>query len=191
MTTLQQSISSRYALFCSWRMRYRFFYRRLTGTISPQAKLSDFPKSTPLLSLLAYCCYNNLEYTRAAEFYEVLTKLYPDSEEYLVNYVQSLVKGGSYLDATRVTVSAAMTSSLLSQRLRLLQAQAEMEHGMMSASSTTLSRCLEDDPETTVAVATLAFREGKFEKALEAYKIAKRILSGNQPRLTYFIALCL
>ncbi len=107
-----------------------------------------------------------------------------------MNYVQSLVKGGSYLDATRVTVSAAMTSSLLSQRLKLLRAQAEMEHGMMSASSTTLSQCLEDDTETTVALATLAFREGNFDKALEAYKIAKRIMSGNQPLLTYYIALC-
>lgn len=100
------------------------------------------------------------------------------------------MKGGSYLDASRVAATASMTSSLHSHRLQLLQAQAEMEHGMMPASSTTLSRCLEDDPETIIAVATLAFREGNFGKALETYKTARQIMSSHQSMLTYYIALC-
>jgi hypothetical protein len=51
------------------------FIATLLEQFRAQAKLSDFPKSTPLLSLLAYCCYHNQEYTRAAEFYEILIEL--------------------------------------------------------------------------------------------------------------------
>ncbi|KAL7440115.1 hypothetical protein ACHAXH_007459 [Discostella pseudostelligera] len=154
-----------------------------------QAKLGDFPRSRPLLSLLAYCCYHNQEYNRASEFYETLTELCPESEEYHVNYVQSLVKGGSYLDAS-VAAFSLMSSSMHSQRLKLLQAQAEMEQGMMSESSKTLSKCAEDDPETIIALSTLAFRQGTFDKALATYKSARHIMSSNQRMLTYCIALC-
>ena len=102
------------------------------------------------------------------------------------------MKGGSYLDASRVAAaaSAAMTSPLHSQRLKLLQAQAEMEQGLMSASAMTLSQCLEDEPETTIALATLSFREGNFDRALKTYKTAREIMNSNQPMLTYYIALC-
>lgn len=162
----------------------------LTYQFHAQAKLGELSPGVCLLSLLAFCCYHNQEYTRAAEFYEKLTELCPESEEYLINYVQSLVKGGSFRDASRVAATASMTSSLLSQRLQLLQAQAEMEHGMMLASSTTLSRCLEEDPETIVAIATLTFREGNFGKALETYKTARQIMSSHQSMLNYYIALC-
>ena len=154
-----------------------------------QDKLDDFPRSRPALSLLAYCCYHNGDYARAAEFYEELVTLYPESEEYKVYYVQSLVKAGSYLDATRVAASTAVASSSYSQRMRLLQAHAELEQGMLSACKTTLSQCLEDDPETILSLAAVDFRERKFANALEKYRIAKQVM-GNQPAISYYIALC-
>jgi len=60
---------------------------------------------------------------------------------------------------------------------------------MMPACSTTLSQCFEDNPETIIALATLDFREGRFDKALETYKIAQQVM-GDQPMLTYCVALC-
>ncbi|KAL7548033.1 hypothetical protein ACHAWF_011319 [Thalassiosira exigua] len=153
-----------------------------------EAKLGKFSRSRQLLSLLAYCCYQNQEYARAAEFYETLTELFPE-EEYHVYYVQSLVKGGSYLDACRVAASAVLTSETHSQRMRMLQAYAELEQGMLSPCSTTLSQCTEDDPETIIALATLDFKEGRHAKALETYKIAKQVI-GKRPMLAYYIALC-
>ncbi len=99
------------------------------------------------------------------------------------------MKGGSYLDAS-VAAFSLMSSSMHSQRLKLLQAQAEMEQGMMSESSKTLSKCAEDDPETIIALSTLAFRQGTFDKALATYKSARHIMSSNQRMLTYCIALC-
>mmetsp|Transcript_9283 Transcript_9283/g.18820 ORF Transcript_9283/g.18820 Transcript_9283/m.18820 type:complete len:572 (-) Transcript_9283:2058-3773(-) len=109
--------------------------------------------------------------------------LCPESEEYRTYYVQSSVKAGSWLDATRVS------SSVQSQRMRLLQAQAELEQGSLQSCRTTLLQCLEDDPETIIAMATIDFKEGHFAKASEKYKIAKQVM-GSHPSLTYYIALC-
>ena len=143
-----------------------------------------------MLSLIAYCAYHNQEYARASEFYETLTELCPKSEEYQVYYVQSLLKGGSLLDASRAAASATMASASNSLRMRLLQARAEMEQGMLTSISTTLSHRSEDDYETMVALATLDFREGRYSKAMEKYKQARQVLGGEQPMLTYYIALC-
>mmetsp|Transcript_6711 Transcript_6711/g.13961 ORF Transcript_6711/g.13961 Transcript_6711/m.13961 type:complete len:85 (-) Transcript_6711:22-276(-) len=74
--------------------------------------------------------------------------LCPESEEYRTYYVQSSVKAGSWLDATRVS------SSVQSQRMRLLQTQAELEQGNLQSCRTTLLQCLEDDPITLLCVTT-------------------------------------
>ncbi|KAL7463985.1 hypothetical protein ACHAXS_004334 [Conticribra weissflogii] len=148
-----------------------------------ESKLGNFPRSRPALSLLAYCCYHNEEYARAAEFYEELMALCPESEEYRTYYAQSSVKAGSWLDTTRVT------SSVQSQRMRLLQAQAELGQDNLQSCRSTLSQCLEDDPETIIAMVTVDFKEGHFAKAAEKYKIARQVM-GNNPPLSYYIALC-
>jgi tetratricopeptide repeat protein 30 len=84
----------------------------------------------------------------------------------------------------------AMTSASHSHRLRLLQAHAEMDQGMLAASSMTLSNCSEEDHETIFALATLDFREGRYVKAMETYTIAKQVVGSDQLMLTYYIALC-
>jgi tetratricopeptide (TPR) repeat protein len=84
----------------------------------------------------------------------------------------------------------AMTSASHSHRLKLLQAYAEIDQGMLAASSTTLSYCSEDDHETILASATLDFREGRYVKAKETYEIARQVVGSDQPMLTYYIALC-
>ncbi len=109
--------------------------------------------------------------------------LCPESEEYRTYYAQSSVKAGSWLDTTRVT------SSVQSQRMRLLQAQAELGQDNLQSCRSTLSQCLEDDPETIIAMATVDFKEGHFAKAAEKYKIARQVM-GNNPPLSYYIALC-
>lgn len=159
-----------------------------------QTKLGEFQRSRPLLSLIAHCCFHNREYARAAEFYETLTELCPESEEYQLFHVQSLIKSGSYFDASRAASSAVMTSDPSRSKMRLLQAHAELEEGALSACATTLSHCRDDPetearPETIVALATLDFREGRFAKALETYKIASKVM-GDVPMITYCIALC-
>lgn len=148
----------------------------------------DIPRTRPALSLLAYCSYHNQDYARAAEFYEELVALCPETEEYQVYFTQSLVMAEAFLDATRVS-SAITSSSSHSQRWLLLKAQAELEEGLLSASSSTLARCMEDDPETILSLATVEYRAGKYSNALEKYRIAKEIM-GKLPMLSYFTALC-
>jgi len=135
---------------------------------------------------MAFCCYNLQDYNRAAEFYETLTQLFPDNEEYQLYYVQSLVMGGSYADATRI---AAASTQQPSQRLLLLKAQAEMESNLLSATSSTLSKCIEDDHETVIALAALEFRSKKYDEALQTFKIARQLI-GDTPMLSYNITLC-
>jgi tetratricopeptide repeat protein 30 len=155
------------------------------------SKLSHVPNSRPVLSLLAYCCYNNQEYARAAEFYEELVALCPDQEDYQVYYVQSLVMSGAHRDASRVAaVALSRTKSPQhTQRLRLLCAQSQMELGLLSASNNTLSKCADDDPATIIAMAAVDYTEGKYTSALEKYKIAKQ-MTGDVPMILYYIALC-
>ena len=156
-----------------------------------QDRLNEFPRSRALLSLCAYCVYHNEEFSRASELYETLIELCPEVEEYRVNHVQSLLKSGSFLDTSRAASSfAAMTTSTTkSQRLRLLQAQGEMNQGLLDASSATLSRCSQDEHEVKIALATLAYREGKYLKALELFKTATKE-AGSLPMLSYDMALC-
>jgi tetratricopeptide repeat protein 30 len=133
------------------------------------SQLGDRPKSRPILSLLAYCCYNNKDYARAAEFYEELIAVCPEVEEYYVLYAQSLVMAGAHHDASRVTVDALSRSSSAdtSIRLRLLQARSQLELGMFAACNKTLSHCKEDDPETIIALAVVDYAEEKFDSALK------------------------
>ena len=132
------------------------------------------------------------EFERAAECYETLSKLYPEEESYKVYHVQSLVQNGSYADASHAAATASSTmpsSSRHTQRIRLLQAHAEMEQGKLTSATATLSHCVEDDHETILALATKDYCLKKFDSALQTYKIARQ-LTGDQPILSYYIALC-
>ena len=151
----------------------------------------NISKSRPILSILAYCCYNNQDYARAAEFYEELVALCPGEEDYHLYYVQSLVKSRSYHDACRVATAALSTSTSPehSQRLRLLYAQSQMELGLLSSCNKTLSKCNEDDPATIIAMAASCYKEEKIGSALEKYKIAKQMM-GDVPMVLYHMALC-
>ena len=92
---------------------------------------------------------------------------------------------GSYTDATRIAASSPQPS----QRLLLLKAQSEMGQNLLSASSSTLSKCVEDDHETVIALAAVEFRSKKYDKALQTFKIARQLI-GDTPMLSYNIALC-
>ena len=101
-------------------------------------------------------------------------------------YVQSLVKSAKYLDASRVAASftALATPSNL-HRMKLLQANAQLEQGLLAECSATLSSCIEDDAETIIGLGIVSFRSGNHAKAMDLFKIAKQVL-GDEPMLTYY-----
>jgi tetratricopeptide repeat protein 30 len=162
-----------------------------SNEISSNEISSNDSPSKSTLSLLAHCSYKSRDYARAAEFYEELVTVCPNEDEYQVYYVQSLVLAGAHHDACRVATRALTktTSPEHSQRLRLLLTESQMKLGMLSSCNKTLSKCVEDDPATVLAMAAVDFADNKFANALDKYKIAKEMM-GDAPMLLYYIALC-
>mmetsp|Transcript_19019 Transcript_19019/g.55210 ORF Transcript_19019/g.55210 Transcript_19019/m.55210 type:complete len:423 (-) Transcript_19019:460-1728(-) len=71
----------------------------------------------------------------------------------------------------------------------MLQASIKFEQGDIDACRTVLKGCLKDDPDTVVANASIAFKEGKWEEALSGYTDALDTV-GFQPDLAYNVACC-
>lgn len=147
------------------------------------------PRSRPVLSLLAYCFYHGEDYLQSSEIYEELIEAYPSSEQYQLYYVQSLVKAESYIDASRAAVASTVSpSSLYFHRIKLLQAEAEMEQGLLSDAAATLTQCKEKDIDRVLSLAAIHFRNKDFRSALDTYDSAQLI--DDRPRIAYYIALC-
>mmetsp|Transcript_16108 Transcript_16108/g.32071 ORF Transcript_16108/g.32071 Transcript_16108/m.32071 type:complete len:646 (+) Transcript_16108:16-1953(+) len=152
-----------------------------------QYELQNFPRSRAALSLLGYCYYHMSDFQRAMQTYEQLVKICPDVEEYKIYYSQSLFKAGMYPEATRSAVK--VNSPQHTQRITMLQASIKYELDELSACKSLLDGCLPDDPETIIAYAAIAYKEGHYEEALEKYSDALNTL-GYQADIAYNIALC-
>jgi tetratricopeptide repeat protein 30 len=60
-------------------------------------------QSRAALSLLGYCYFYMQDFVNAANCYEQLSILYPDMEEYVILYGQSLYQACLYEEAYKVT----------------------------------------------------------------------------------------
>lgn len=149
--------------------------------------MGQFPKSRAALSLLGYCYYHVEEYAQAAGIYERLVRNCPTIDEYRIYHAQSLLKAGSFPDATKAV--SKIKSPQLTQRISMLKIHINYEQEEYEACSTLLDSCLQDDPDISIASAAVAFKEGDFDKALNMYLDALDTL-GNQPDLIYNAALC-
>ena len=154
-----------------------------------ESKLGYVTKTRATLSLLAYCCYMDKDYARAADFYEELVALCPNVDEYQLYYVQSLVMMGAYQNAYFAAKALLGKNSEHSQSLRLLLAQSEMELDMLPQCKKTLSKCSEDEPAIIIALAVADYNDEKFSSAVEKFKIARQMM-GDTPMLLYYTALC-
>lgn len=150
-------------------------------------ELQNFPRSRAALSLLGYCYYHQQDFQRASQTYEKLVKVCPGEEEYKIYYAQALFKAGQYPEATRA--AAKVDSPQFAQRINMLLASIKYESDELSACASKLDACLPDDPETVIAYAAIAYKEGKFEEARVKYNEALNTL-GYQADLSYNIALC-
>ena len=188
MTLRHHSITSRvYSLLRD--CKYNEAIRHLQSLLEDGA-----PRSRPLLSLLAYCLYQTAAETdvgalTASEIYEELLEMCPSSEQYQLYYVQSLVQAESFLDASRAAVASTVSpSSPFFHQIKLLQAQAEMEQGLLLEAAATLKHCNEEDIDTVLSLAAIHFRNKDYVSALDKYHDARSI--DDRPRIAYYIALC-
>ncbi len=164
-----------------------------------QIQLQRFPRSRAALSLLGYCYYHIQDYELASEAYGKLMRLYPQINEYRIYYSQSLLKIGEIEEARQTEFRLQQYNYNIgedeqrqqhrTQRELLLQACIKFEEGQFNACRGILNRCVEDDPGTMIAQATLSAKEGRYDDALELYSETFNT-QGFEAELAYNIALC-
>lgn len=110
----------------------------------------------------------------------------PSVEDYLLYRIHSLLKIGAIEEAN--ICLAKLNKKQPSQRALITQAAVKMEDDLNTCKAI-LSECLHDDPETVCAYATIDFKEGKVEDALEKYTHVIDII-GFEPNIAYNMALC-
>lgn len=146
---------------------------------------ANFPKSRAAMSLLAYCYYHVADYEAAARYYEGLMKLCPHVEEYALYHAQSLYKAGLYEESQKV--ATLIESDAHHQRLSLLSSHCCFEQEQVAECKAYLDKCIED-PDVTVMLGCVLFKEENYEGALAKFTDAMNAL-GFKADLAYNIAL--
>ncbi|TPX62634.1 hypothetical protein PhCBS80983_g00262 [Powellomyces hirtus] len=150
-------------------------------------ELNTTPESRPVLSLMAYCYFMLQDFQQAANYYEQLTRFYPEVDSYRVYYVQSLYKGGLYDEAQKACamIENADTST------KIWKLQAAIKYGMddLPGCKMLIDQLPPSEPDTIINRACLLFKEGKYEEACAHYLDALKML-GYQADLSYNVALC-
>lgn len=133
------------------------------------------------------------DYELASETYSKLVRLYPHITEYRIYYSQSLLKIGEVEEARqnefRYQHHEDEQQRTTTQRELMLQVCIKFEEGDLNTCKGILNRCVEEDPETMIAQATLYAKEGKYDDALELYSETLNT-QGFEAELAYNIALC-
>jgi tetratricopeptide repeat protein 30 len=150
------------------------------------------PNSRAALSLLAYCYYYSQEFSSAANTYEQLVSLFPDVDDYRINYASSLYQACLYEEAMRV--SFEMEPPLAGRRkadlIKLRAAIRYSEEDMPSSRKFTQELTDESDRvDREVNLACVSFKEGNVDQALSAFTECSRI-EHNKRDLMYNRALC-
>ncbi len=76
-----------------------------------------------------------------------------------------------------------------SQKILQLQAAIKYEEENYPATKNLVDQCLQDDPDTIINYACIAYKEGRFEEARKKFSDALNVL-GYQSDLKYNVALC-
>jgi len=150
-------------------------------------ELQHHPNSRAGLSLLGYCYYYMQDFANASQVYERLCNMCPEVEEYKVYWAQAMFKSGQYAEA--IKASHQITDPQYSLRMLHLRASAEYEQDDLVATKKLVDRCVQGDPDTIVAHGCIAYKEAKYELAIEKFSEATASL-GYQADLAYNIALC-
>uniref|UniRef100_T1IR79 Tetratricopeptide repeat protein 30 n=1 Tax=Strigamia maritima TaxID=126957 RepID=T1IR79_STRMM len=142
--------------------------------------------SRAALSLLAYCHYYLQNYSEAAGFYEQLSLLHPEIEEYKLYYAQALYNASSYEEATKIT--SQIENPIYQAKVTKLQAAIKYSEDDLPGAKSLIDQCAASDPDTEINFGCLLFKEGRFDEALKKFTAALQV-SGYKASLSYNIAL--
>uniref|UniRef100_A0A5K3FNF6 Tetratricopeptide repeat protein 30 n=1 Tax=Mesocestoides corti TaxID=53468 RepID=A0A5K3FNF6_MESCO len=145
------------------------------------------PNSRAALSLLGYCYYQIQDFVQAADCYEKLAQDNPTNDDYKLYFAQSLYKASLFEPAMKVVVQ--IENPEYKDRVIKLQAAIRYGEGDMTGAAAFIEQCLVDDPDTSVNVGCLLYREGKYPQACKRFQQVMTVV-GFQPTIAYNIALC-
>ncbi|XP_050301582.1 tetratricopeptide repeat protein 30A isoform X2 [Anthonomus grandis grandis] len=140
------------------------------------------------LSLLAYCYFYIQDFNNAASYYEQLTEMFPENDDYKLYYTQSLYQACLYDQAFQVSNNLLENKSFVGQITKLQAAIKYSQEDVLSAKSL-VEACPSDDPDKEVNLGCLLYKDGNYEEALVKFNGALQN-QGFKPYLAYNIALC-
>ncbi|KAJ8941938.1 hypothetical protein NQ318_013271, partial [Aromia moschata] len=140
------------------------------------------------LSLLAFCYFSIQDFTNATSYYEQLTEIYPENNDYKLYYAQSLYQACLYDESVQASNKLAENPEYKGQITKLQAAIKYGQEDTLSANSL-VEACSSDDPDKEVNLGCLLYKDGKYEEALTKFKNALQN-QGFKPYLGYNIALC-
>lgn len=139
------------------------------------------------LSLLAYCYFHTQDFGNAASYYDQLTVMYPDNNDYKLHKAQSLCQACMYDEAYSVTLEILDEE----YKERVIKLQAAIKYGLedLSSSKALVESCPPEDSDTDVNLGCLLYKEGNYEEALNKFAVTLKNI-GFRPYLSYNVALC-
>jgi tetratricopeptide repeat protein 30 len=109
------------------------------------------------LSLLAYCYFYIQDFNNAAGYYEQLTQMYPDNNDYKLYYAQSLYQACLYDESFQVTKKIVDDPEYKGQVTKLQAAIKYSQEDVLSAKNL-VNTCPSDDPDKEVNLGCLLYK---------------------------------
>lgn len=127
------------------------------------------------LSLLAYCYFYSQDFVNAAGYYEQLSQMFPQNDDYRLYYAQAQYQACKYDEAYRITEDIQTESyamqvkqssgskdqnSKVRSQIRKLQAAIKYGEEDLASAKKLVDSCAADDADTEVNLGCLLYKVG-------------------------------
>lgn len=108
------------------------------------------------LSLLAYCYFYIQDFASATSYYEQLSIMFPENNDYKLYHAQSLYQSCLYDEAFKITEEITHED----YRANVIKLQAAIKYGQedLIAAKNLIDSCLVEDPDTEVNLGCLLYK---------------------------------
>ncbi|XP_056638530.1 tetratricopeptide repeat protein 30A [Diorhabda carinulata] len=140
------------------------------------------------LSLLAFCYFYVQDFVNASNYYEKLTNLYQEDNDYKLYYAQSLYQACMYEESYQACSKLADVPDYV-ERVTKLQAAIKYSQEDVLSAKNLVEALNTNDPDRDVNLGCLLYKDGNYEEALEKFTASLQN-QGFIPSLAYNAALC-
>lgn len=114
------------------------------------------------LSLLAYCYFYIQDFNSAANYYEQLTEIYPDNDDYKLYYAQTLYQACLFDEAFQISNKLVNNEDYKGVVTKLQAAIKYSQEDVLSAKNL-IDKCNSDDPDKDVNSGCLLYKVLNFQ----------------------------